>query len=423
MSSKNITNVSASITARIKNWAVANSQTYQHALTRYATERFFARLEASDFSDRLVLKGGNLFVVWFSGKDYRPTMDTDFLCRGHEMTEEQIVSVFVKICSSLPSDDGLVFDSDSIKVDAIREDTKYGGWRITMKVYLGSVRIPLQFDIGFGDAVTPEPEMVAFPSMLSDVSPRIMAYPMVTMLAEKCAIMVELGFANSRMKDFFDVWMVLNGFEISEDILKTAIAATFKRRGTRIDIAEPLCFTEEFSSDERKSIQWKSYLRKNGINADCPGEFKEIADFIASKISSSIRELEGALNRISAHTILMNEAPTLSNIRKILADILAVNTKPLDIQDIKKTVAEKWGVSVSDIDSEKKQKDIVIPRQVAMYIAKNLTSKSLPEIGKNFGGRDHATVIYAVKKVRELMIANPRLENLIKETEQICSNL
>lgn len=148
-----------------------------------------------------------------------------------------------------------------------------------------------------------------------------------------------------------------------------------------------------------------------------------IGDFIASKISSSIRELEGALNRISAHTILMNEAPTLSNIRKILADILAVNTKPLDIQDIKKTVAEKWGVSVSDIDSEKKQKDIVIPRQVAMYIAKNLTSKSLPEIGKNFGGRDHATVIYAVKKVRELMIANPRLENLIKETEQICSNL
>ncbi|MBR1544457.1 MAG: chromosomal replication initiator protein DnaA [Alphaproteobacteria bacterium] len=148
-----------------------------------------------------------------------------------------------------------------------------------------------------------------------------------------------------------------------------------------------------------------------------------IGDFIASKISTSIRELEGALNRISAHTILMNEAPTLSNIRKILADILAVNTKPLDIQDIKKAVAEKWGVTVSDIDSERKQKDIVIPRQVAMYIAKNLTSKSLPEIGKSFGGRDHATVIYAVKKVKELMVANPRLENLIKETEQICSNL
>ena len=168
-------------------------------------------------------------------------------------------------------------------------------------------------------------------------------------------------------------------------------------------------------------------LRKKIIDAKCKALNLTlqagISDFIASKISTSIRELEGALNRISAHTILMNEAPTISNIRKILADILAVNTKPLDIQDIKKVVAEKWNVSVSDIDSEKRQKDIVIPRQVAMYIAKNLTSKSLPEIGKIFGGRDHATVIYAVKKIRELMTANPRLENLIKETEQACSNL
>lgn len=284
MSSKNVTNVPASITARIKNWAAANSQSYQHALTRYTTERFFARLESSDFSDRFVLKGGNLFVVWFSGKDYRPTMDTDFLYRGHEMTEDEIASAFVKICASLSSDDGLVFDSDSIRVDAIREDTKYGGWRVTLKVYLGTVRIPLQFDIGFGDAVTPEPEEVVYPSMLSEVSPRIMAYPMVTMLAEKCAIMVELGFANSRMKDFFDVWTVLNEFDISEEVLKSAIAATFKRRGTKIDNEMPLCFTEEFSFDERKSVQWKAYLRKSGIVADCPQEFKVIADFIASKM-------------------------------------------------------------------------------------------------------------------------------------------
>lgn len=148
-----------------------------------------------------------------------------------------------------------------------------------------------------------------------------------------------------------------------------------------------------------------------------------VGEFIASKITTSIRELEGALNRISAHTILMNEAPTLSNIRKILSDILAVNTKPLNIQDIKRVVAEKWNVSVSDIDSEKKQKDIVIPRQIAMYISKNLTSKSLPEIGKSFGGRDHATVIYAVKKVRELMLTNPQIETLINEAERICSNL
>ncbi|MDE6224468.1 MAG: chromosomal replication initiator protein DnaA, partial [Alphaproteobacteria bacterium] len=93
------------------------------------------------------------------------------------------------------------------------------------------------------------------------------------------------------------------------------------------------------------------------------------------------------------------------------------------IDDIKKVVAEKWAVSVSDIDSERKQKEIVIPRQVAMYIAKNLTSKSLPEIGKSFGGRDHATVIYAVKKVRELMTVNPKMELFINEVERECSAL
>lgn len=148
-----------------------------------------------------------------------------------------------------------------------------------------------------------------------------------------------------------------------------------------------------------------------------------ISEFIASKISSSIREIEGALNRISAHTILMNETPVLSNIRKILADILAVNSKPLSIEDIKKVVADKWGVSITDMDSERKQREIVIPRQVAMYIAKSLTSQSLPSIGKTFGGRDHATVIYAVKKVKELMVANPRMESLINEVEKICSTL
>ncbi len=148
-----------------------------------------------------------------------------------------------------------------------------------------------------------------------------------------------------------------------------------------------------------------------------------IGEFIASKITTSIRELEGAINRISANTVLMNEIPTLSNIRKILADLLTINSKPLNIQDIKKIVAEKWNVSISDIDGERKQNSIVIPRQVAMYIAKNLTSKSLPEIGRNFGGRNHATVIYAVKKVREMMITNPQLENLINETEQAISSL
>lgn len=284
MKAKPIVNVTASIAARIKNWASKNHRSYQHALTRYAVERFLARLEASRFANQFVLKGGNLFVVWFAGKDYRPTMDTDFLFCGHEMAANELQAIFSIICSSLPTDDGLRFDSTSIETKPIREETAYGGWRVTLKVFLGTIKIPLQFDIGFGDAVTPAPETVTYPSLLNDYSPKLQAYPMVTMLAEKCAIMIELGFANSRMKDFYDLWMVLHRFTIPEDLLKVALLATFKRRGTPLGDECPLCFTEAFATDEKKSTQWQAYLRKNNLQEDCPTEFAIIARFITSKL-------------------------------------------------------------------------------------------------------------------------------------------
>ena len=148
-----------------------------------------------------------------------------------------------------------------------------------------------------------------------------------------------------------------------------------------------------------------------------------VLEFVAEKITSSVREVKGAVNRLSAHSVLMGEVLSVASCRKILADVLAVETKPVDIADIKRIVAEKWGVSVADIDSEKKSRQFVIPRQVAMFIAKNLTQKSLPVIGKIFGGRDHATVIYACKKVRELMTADARLEQLVRDAERVCNSL
>lgn len=284
MSSRCMANVSASIAARIKNWAAANSRTYQHALNRYATERFFARLETSGFADRLVLKGGNLFVVWFSGKDYRPTMDADFLCRGKSLGKEEMISIFKDICQVQFSGDGIMFDDRSINVESIRADTRYGGQRISLKAYIGNIRIPLQFDVGFGDVITPAPEKVAYPAMLDFPSPQITAYPMFTAIAEKCAIMVELGYENSRMKDYYDVWTILNSFDISATKLREAISRTFARRGTITTNKTPLCFTEEFAIDKKKSVQWKSYLRKNQISEDCPNDFAEVAGFIAQRL-------------------------------------------------------------------------------------------------------------------------------------------
>lgn len=282
---RDVVNRSASVAARIRNWAKANGRTYQHALTRFATERFCARLAASEYASRLVLKGGNLFIVWLSGKDYRPTMDTDFFCRGPVMGADAMAAAFADICNvALPDDDGLRFDASSIDVDPIREDTKYGGERVSLLAYLGTMRIPMQFDVGFGDAVTPCPETVSFPAMLDFPAPSILAYPMATVLAEKCAIMVEKGFANSRMKDFFDVWTMLDSFDVDENLVKRALAATFKRRGTEVDMSPPTCFSEEFAHDSVKATQWRAFLRKNAIAEKCPGDFAEIVGYLAAMI-------------------------------------------------------------------------------------------------------------------------------------------
>ena len=149
-----------------------------------------------------------------------------------------------------------------------------------------------------------------------------------------------------------------------------------------------------------------------------------VSEYIATKISTSIKELEGALNRISFFSTLHNnEILSFSFVRKLLKDIFAVNTKPVSIDDIKKVVAEKYNITVADINSVKKQKHIAFPRQVAMYIAKTLTTKSLPDIGRVFGGRDHATVIYAVKKVQDLMTTNPKIETIINEIQTSCGCL
>lgn len=285
MSARKALNIPASIAARVRNWAAANARTFQHALNRYVTERFFARLEASEFANRLVLKGGNLLVVWFSGKDYRPTMDTDFLCRGGSLDENEIGSAFKSICRTRFPEDGILFDETSIEVEPIREDTKYGGQRVTLKAYIGNIRVPLQFDIGFGDAVTPSPEKVEYPAMLDFPPPKICAYPMETTVAEKCAIMVELGFENSRMKDYHDVWTILNKFDIPDENLRKALSRTFARRGTNTaNETPPLCFTQAFADDPKKAIQWRAYLKKNQIGEGCPAIFAEVADFVSQRL-------------------------------------------------------------------------------------------------------------------------------------------
>ena len=279
MSRNTITNMAASVLARLKNLSLARKQDYQHLLLRYATERFLYRLSISPHADSFVLKGGNLFVIWQNGNNSRPTLDSDLLCFG-DTSHEHLRKVFASI-ARMEDSDGIIFDAEGIAVEAIREDTKYGGTRVTFNASIGTVRIPLQFDIGVGDAVTPAPEQADFPVLLDGLSPRIKIYPMATVIAEKLEAMVVRGGSNSRMKDFYDIWKLTNLFEHSSALLRTAITNTFKRRGTVFPESVPYALTPDFARRPEKPVQWRAFCRKNRL-ADAPLDFEEVVMRLAA---------------------------------------------------------------------------------------------------------------------------------------------
>lgn len=265
MSNPNPKNFEASIYAKLKNIVADKNGNFMHLLIRYAIERFLYRLSISEFSEQFVLKGGNLFVIWQKGENYRPTIDSDFLYYGN-IDEDYLKSIFIEVCHSLASPkDGMRFDADSIRVSSIRDDAEYGGSRIVLNGYLGSARIRLQFDIGIGDAITPVPEFVEFPVLLNGDIPKLYVYPKETAIAEKLEAMVSRGMLNSRMKDFYDIWLLSELFDFNFQILQQAIVNTFSQRNVLLPIETPDCFTEEFYLNQQKQMQWNAFCKKNNL--------------------------------------------------------------------------------------------------------------------------------------------------------------
>ncbi len=183
---------------------------------------------------------------------HRPTKDLDLSGFG-DASVERLQKIIVEICGINVVPDGMTYESDGLSIIEIRQDQKYQGQRIKLMARLGSARIPLQIDIGFGDAVTPEPINSDFPTFLDMPSPRIRVYPRETVVAEKLQAMVDLGIQNSRMKDFFDVHSMTHLFKFDGDLLVDAIRATFKRRLTAIPRRTPLALADEFANDRSKN--------------------------------------------------------------------------------------------------------------------------------------------------------------------------
>ncbi len=275
-------NIAESVRARLAQRARDRGEDFQLVLTRYANERLLYRLATSSHADRFILKGAALFTIWV-GHPHRPTRDLDLLGFG-DAGEGHLREVFVDLLGRVMPDDGVVFDVEGLHVGPIRDDQEYGGVRVTTTATIAAARVRIQVDIGFGDAVTPSAELVDFPTLLDFPAPQLRAYPRETVVAEKVEAMVQLGMANSRMKDFFDVAMLADLFPFDGALLACAIRATFARRLTALPHGLPVALTDAFANDASKRTQWKAFARKAGIDTtlDLPTTVERLARF-ASK--------------------------------------------------------------------------------------------------------------------------------------------
>jgi predicted nucleotidyltransferase component of viral defense system len=273
---KIIKNMGASVRSRLLNISKQRSQTYQLVLTYYVLERLLYRLSQTKYRDRFILKGAMLLTKWFEDP-LRPTRDLDLLGIGDDDPKE-MVDTFKEICA-LSYNDGVVFDVGSVGVDRIREELEYGGLRIKLSATVDGARVRVVIDIGFGDAVEPGISEMDLPVLLDFPAPRLRAYARETVIAEKFQAMVMLGRANTRMKDFYDIWVLSRTSEFNRDSLARAIGATFARRKTEIPAELPDALTPAFAADAAKIQQWDAFIEDVAFQ---PGTLADVIKGLAA---------------------------------------------------------------------------------------------------------------------------------------------
>jgi predicted nucleotidyltransferase component of viral defense system len=273
---KKVKNIGASVRAHLLKLSKEHGQSFELVLTRFALERLLFRLSQSRFADRFVLKGAMLLMSWLE-EPHRGTRDLDLLGFG-DPTPNAMLQTFREILTQ-DAGDGVMFNANALRVDRIREEVEYGGLRLRATASISGARINLTIDIGFGDALEPGAEFIDYPVLLDHPAPRLQAYVRETVIAEKFQAMVALGRANSRMKDFSDIWILSRSFSFDDNRLARAIAATFARRGTAIPIDRPDALSPAFAADELKQQQWRAFLEDAALN---PGTLAEVTDDLAA---------------------------------------------------------------------------------------------------------------------------------------------
>lgn len=260
---KEIKNLAASVSERLRNYAKEQGEEFQSVLVRYGAERFLYRLSQSTHNERFLLKGASLFTLWFD-QPHRPTKDLDLL--GFGPNEIPAIEQAIKEICSIEYADGLNFLAETVVGETIREDLSYQGVQVKLTTLLGNIRIPLQIDVGIGDAVTPGPEIGKFPTLLDFPAAQVKVYPKETVVAEKFEAMVRFGIANGRMKDFWDLNFLIDEFDFDGNLLQTAIRATFQRRLTRFPERLPVALRDEFAKDANVSDRWNGFISRNRLD-------------------------------------------------------------------------------------------------------------------------------------------------------------
>lgn len=288
---REVRNTAASVRARLLDLARRTQRDFQLVITNYALERLLHRLSVSRYRTRFVLKGALLFTAWLDDP-FRPTRDLDLLGSG-DTEVETVAKIFREILLQPVSDDGLVFDVEGLQVATIRNSARYGGIRIETVATLERARIPVRVDIGYGDAVTPAPAEIDYPTLLDGPALRVRAYPRETVVAEKLEAITSLGLVNSRMKDFYDLCMLSRQFDFDGPMLAQAIEATFRRRRTPMPASLPDGLTDIFAGGREAQSQWGAFKARDRLAgevdtlANCVSEIRQFVEPILEAIRDS----------------------------------------------------------------------------------------------------------------------------------------
>jgi predicted nucleotidyltransferase component of viral defense system len=270
-----VINLTESVRQRLLNKAHATNRPFNEVLQYYTIERFLYRISCSSYSDQFILKGALMFPAW-GASVYRPTRDIDFL--GFTANDLDVVARIIQaICVQEVEPDGLTFDRSTVQSERIKETADYEGIRVNLTGYLGKARIPLQIDIGFADVVSPAPIMLKYPTILQMPAPHLRGYPPESVVAEKLQALVFLGSVNSRMKDFYDLWVLAEQFEFDGRRLQVAIISTFRQRNTGLPEEIPPGLRDDFAVENQS--QWQAFLQRTHLEIG-PESFNDVIQIL-----------------------------------------------------------------------------------------------------------------------------------------------